>query len=179
MPANAMNGDVASKIRIEPAAPIIRTKQAAKEVNGQHVEVLVMGYSDRIMIHVTTEGKLGQLVAPFHFAYFDQKISISLSNPLPSNDYMDGDGEDGEMEETPSHLNPRFLLGSANDARGEIAQLYAVQIASLVVRQSPDERRMLLVGIGLKGKLASDYDSEEARTLINEVVGMVDTCRIW
>ena len=92
---------------------------------------------------------------------------------------MDQYGEDGEMEETPSHLNPKFLLGSANDARGEIAQLYAIQFASLVVRQSPEERRTLLVGVGLKGKMASDYDSDESRTLINEVLGMVDTCRIW
>jgi hypothetical protein len=59
-----MNGDVARTIRIEPTTPIIRTKQAAKEINGQHVEVLVMGYSDRIMINITTEGKLGQLVPP-------------------------------------------------------------------------------------------------------------------
>jgi hypothetical protein len=51
-------------IRIEPTSPIIRIKQAAKQVNGQHVEVLVMGYTDRIMINVTTEGKLGQLVSP-------------------------------------------------------------------------------------------------------------------
>jgi len=56
-----MNGDVASRILIEPTTPIIRTKQAAKEINGQHIEVLVMGYSDRIMINITTEGKLGQL----------------------------------------------------------------------------------------------------------------------
>lgn len=83
------------------------------------------------------------------------------------------------MDDTPAHLNPRFLLGSANDARGEIGQLYAVQIASLVVRQNAEERRTLLVGVGLMGKLASDYDSEEARTLIREVLGMVDTCRIW
>jgi hypothetical protein len=59
----AMNDDLASRIRIEPAAAIIRTKQAAKDVNGQHIEVLVMGYTDRIMINVTTEGKLGQLVS--------------------------------------------------------------------------------------------------------------------
>ena len=54
--------DQQSKIRIEATAPIIRTKQAAREIDGQHVEVLVMGYTDRIMINVTTEGKLGQLV---------------------------------------------------------------------------------------------------------------------
>ena len=55
-------GDQQSKIRIEPTTSIIQTKQTAREIDGQHVEVLVMGYTDRIMINVTTEGKLGQLV---------------------------------------------------------------------------------------------------------------------
>ena len=59
---SSLNTDPISKIQIEPTSPIIRTKQAAKEVNGHHVEVLVMGYSDRIMVNVTTEGKIGQLV---------------------------------------------------------------------------------------------------------------------
>ena len=61
----SLNGDPLSHVRIERTSPIIRTKQAAREVNSQHVEVLVMGYSDRIMINVTTEGKIGQLV--FHW----------------------------------------------------------------------------------------------------------------
>jgi hypothetical protein len=62
-----MNGDLASTIRIEPAAPIIQIKQAAKDINGLHIEVLVMGYTDRIMINVTTDGKLGQLVSRLPF----------------------------------------------------------------------------------------------------------------
>jgi len=57
-----MSVEQQSKIRIEPTSPIIRTKQVARVIDGQHVEVLVMGYTDRIMINVTTEGKLGQLV---------------------------------------------------------------------------------------------------------------------
>ena len=80
---------------------------------------------------------------------------------------------------TPTHLNPRFLLGSAIDPRGEVAQLYAVQIASLIVKTSPQERRNLLVGICLKGTLASDYESDEARQVINGVLEMVEECRIW
>jgi hypothetical protein len=59
---SSFNNDSLSKVRIEPTSPIIQTKQAAKEVNGRHVEVLVMGYSDRIMVNVTMEGKIGQLV---------------------------------------------------------------------------------------------------------------------
>lgn len=57
--------------------------------------------------------------------------------------------------------------------------MYAVQIASLVVKQSPQERRTLLIGVGLKGKLALDYESNEARKLITEVLDMVAECRIW
>lgn len=95
--------------------------------------------------------------------------------PSPENPTVDDDG----IDETPSHLNPKFLLGSANDVRGEIAQLYAVQIATLVVRQSPHERRTLIVGMGLKGEIASDYEGEEARKLIYEVLEMVSETKVW
>lgn len=44
--------DVLSKVQIEPAPTIIHTKQQAREIDGQHVEVLSMGYTDRIMINV-------------------------------------------------------------------------------------------------------------------------------
>jgi len=56
-------GDSQNNVQIEQTAPIIRIKQAAKKVDDQHVEILVMGHSDRIMISVTMEGKLGQLVS--------------------------------------------------------------------------------------------------------------------
>ena len=49
-------------IHVEETSPIIRIKQAAKQVNGQHIEILLMGYADRIFIHVTMEGKVGHIV---------------------------------------------------------------------------------------------------------------------
>jgi hypothetical protein len=49
----------------------------------------------------------------------------------------------------------------------------------LVVKQNPEERRTLLVGTGLKGKLSSDYESDDARSLIREVLEMVGDCRVW
>ena len=110
-------------------------------------------------------------------AHLNSQISISLSNPLPTAEFEDE--EDEGIENTPAHLNPRFLLGSTSDIRGEIGQLYAVQIASLVVKQNPHEGSTLLVGVGLKGKQASDYESDDARKLIREVLDMVSECRIW
>jgi len=63
MAAAVNDEDVLSKVQIEPAPAIIRTRQQAREIDGQHVEVLSMGYTDRIMINVATEGKIGHLVA--------------------------------------------------------------------------------------------------------------------
>jgi hypothetical protein len=57
-----MGVDSQEEVRITPAQPIIRTKQAARQIDGQHVEVLVMGYMDRIMVTVSMEGKIGHLV---------------------------------------------------------------------------------------------------------------------
>jgi hypothetical protein len=37
----------------------------------------------------------------------------------------------------------------------------------------------LLVGMGLKGKLASDYETDDARTLIHAVLEMIGESRVW
>src|ERR1700721_1291325 len=54
--------NVLSGIRITPASPAIRSKQAARLVNNEHIEVLTMAFTDRIMINITMQGKLGQIV---------------------------------------------------------------------------------------------------------------------
>ncbi|GAW19017.1 hypothetical protein ANO14919_085010 [Xylariales sp. No.14919] len=49
-----------------------------------------------------------------------------------------------------SHLTPKTLLGGGGEERESMAQLYAVQIASYIVRRDSDERRTLVVGLGLQ-----------------------------
>jgi len=79
-----------------------------------------------------------------------------------------------------SNLDPRFLLGSSNDAKGELGQLYAYSIGSLVEKQcSEEESRNLLIGVGLTGKYAYDRESDEARDLLLQVLDMVTECRVW
>jgi proteasome assembly chaperone 3 len=46
------------------------------------------------------------------------------------------------------HLTPRTLLGGGGEERESLGQLYAVQIASHIVRRNPEEQRTLLVGMG-------------------------------
>lgn len=48
------------------------------------------------------------------------------------------------------HLTPKTLLGGGGEERESLAQLYAVQIASHIARRDPEERRMLVVGLGIR-----------------------------
>jgi proteasome assembly chaperone 3 len=48
-----------------------------------------------------------------------------------------------------SHLTPKTLLGGGGDERESLGQLYAVQIASHIARRDSDEKRTLLLGLGL------------------------------
>ena|SRR5579862_3940539 len=101
--------DVLSKVRIEPAPAVIKTRQAAREINGQHVEVLAMGYTDRIMINVTQEGKIGQLVPFTQFnLVLTEDINISLKSPADERLYR-GRGRRGNDSHTlESPISPWF-----------------------------------------------------------------------
>jgi proteasome assembly chaperone 3 len=48
-----------------------------------------------------------------------------------------------------THLTPRTLLGSGGDERETVGQLYATQIASFVALRDPEDRRTLVLGLGL------------------------------
>lgn len=49
-----------------------------------------------------------------------------------------------------THLTARTLLGGGGDEREPLAQLYATQIASTIARRDAEERRTLVVGLGLR-----------------------------
>lgn len=48
-----------------------------------------------------------------------------------------------------THLTPRTLLGGGGEDRETLGQLYAAQIASHLSMTSPDDRRILVLGLGL------------------------------
>jgi len=49
-----------------------------------------------------------------------------------------------------AHLTPKTLLGGGGEERESLAQLYAVQIASYIARRDAEERRTLIIGLGLQ-----------------------------
>ena len=47
------------------------------------------------------------------------------------------------------HLTPKTLLGGSNGERETVGQLYATQIASAILSRNPDEKRSVLLGLGM------------------------------
>lgn len=47
------------------------------------------------------------------------------------------------------HLTPKTLLGGSTVERETTGQLYATQIASAIATRNPQEKRTVLIGLGL------------------------------
>lgn len=70
---------------------------------------------------------------------------------------MSGSGE-GALLLPASHLTPTTLLGGVAGGPGQretLGHLYAAQVASQLLLRDPDERRTLVLGLGLR---AADAD---------------------
>ena len=63
----------------------------------------------------------------------DMALSTSNSGLLPS-----------------THLTPTTLLGGGSGDRETLGQLYAAQIASQISLRNPEDRRTLVLGLGLQ-----------------------------
>lgn len=72
-----------------------------------------------------------------------------------------------------------FLDATALYGDNEISRLYAVQIASLIVKQSPEESRGVLVGIGIVGPALNEEITRQHRTEMVEIVRLVEACQVW
>lgn len=49
-----------------------------------------------------------------------------------------------------THLTPTTLLGAGSEDRDTLGHLYASQIASFLTLRNPEEKRTLLVALGLE-----------------------------
>ncbi|RWA08775.1 hypothetical protein EKO27_g6345 [Xylaria grammica] len=99
------------------------SKHETGQIDGITTEATALFFADRILVQVP-------LSAPSPAAVDMALVNESL---LPM-----------------SHLTPKTLLGGGGEERESMAQLYAVQIASYIVRRDSDERRTLVVGLGLQ-----------------------------
>lgn len=76
-------------------------------------------------------------------------MQVPLSAPSPA--LVDMSLPRAELSLLPSvHLEPKTLVGGGGQDRETIGQLYAAQIASHLALRNPDDRRTLVLGIGLQ-----------------------------
>ncbi|KAI5924730.1 hypothetical protein F4810DRAFT_709306 [Camillea tinctor] len=112
-----------------------QSKQASGSIDGVPTEASSVFFSDKILVTLSQEGRLSQWIQVPLSAPSSASIDMALANSslLPM-----------------SHLTPKTLLGGGGEERESLAQLYAVQIASHIARRDSDERRTLVLGLGIK-----------------------------
>ena len=75
-------------------------------------------------------------------------VPLQSSNPNFADQQLASDSdENGLLPMT--HLTPKTLLGGSNTDRETVGQLYAAQIASAILTRNPEEKRTVLIGLGL------------------------------
>ncbi|KAK4236232.1 hypothetical protein C8A03DRAFT_45734 [Achaetomium macrosporum] len=125
-----MDGD---SVRTEPfPAP---SKRTVGTVNGIVTEVESLSFSDKIMITASQDGRLAQW------------IQVPLSAPSPASVDM---ALPGASALPSTHLTPKTLVGVGSEERETLGHLYASQIASHLALRDPQDKRTLLLGLGLE-----------------------------
>lgn len=145
-----------------------KSKHSTGSVNGKQLDVVSVGFADKISIMVySRDGRLGKL------------FSVSLSALSAANAEVPKlPGQDENYLLPLPNINPVALMGSdANDVQG---RLYASTISSLVARQSPQERRNLVIGVAYDLGPREDEEIEKHhRQELLEVVKLVQEARVW
>jgi proteasome assembly chaperone 3 len=115
------------------------TKQVAGVVNGIKTDVTCIQFSDKILVTVSQNGRLG------HW------LHVPLENKNPGEQGFHTFSEPADDDLLPmSRLMATSLLGGRAPGHETIGQLYARQIASAIATKTPDEKRLLVVGLGLE-----------------------------
>lgn len=114
------------------------TKQIAGLVNGIQTDVMCMSFNDRILITISQRGRLG------HWLH----VPLENRNPGTDGAHTLPDSDDSLLPI--SSLTATSLLGGHVPGYGTVGQLYARQIASAIVTKTPNEKRLLVVGLGLE-----------------------------
>ncbi|KAF5130946.1 hypothetical protein E5D57_007295 [Metarhizium anisopliae] len=120
----------------------VPSRQASGAVNGVKTDVTSLSFSDKLLVTISQEGRLAQWVQVPLVGSSAGAVEMTLPSAghglLPS-----------------THLTPTTLLGGGGKDRETLGQLYAAQIASHLSLKYPDDRRTLVLGLGL-----AKYDVE-------------------
>ncbi|KAK2069424.1 hypothetical protein P8C59_004009 [Phyllachora maydis] len=134
------------------------SKHASGTVSGTPTDVSCTTFSDKIMITISQGGRLGQWIqvplCPPSPASADTALPAAVST-LPA-----------------SHLTPTALLGGGGGGteRDTLGRLYAAQLASHLALRHPDDRRTLMLGLGLEKAAAGREAYFDVLDLVQKVL---------
>ncbi|KAH7032912.1 uncharacterized protein B0I36DRAFT_361659 [Microdochium trichocladiopsis] len=120
--------------QVIPEAFPAQSNQVQGNIDGIPTEAAVLYFEDKILVTLSQGGSLSQW------------IQVPLSAPSAAS--VDMALADASLLPL-THLTPKTLLGGGGEDRESLGQLYAVQIASHIVRRDSTEKRMLVVGLGI------------------------------
>ncbi|KAK0720010.1 hypothetical protein B0H67DRAFT_486373 [Lasiosphaeris hirsuta] len=144
--------DIRTNYELFPAP----SKQATGLVGGVETEVVRTNFSDKILITISQGGRLAQWVQ----VLLSAPSSASVEMALP------GAGLSGLPS---THLTPKTLLGGGSEERETLGQLYASQVASFLTLRDPEEKRILLLGLGLEKPESNSESFYDVIELIQQV----------
>ncbi|KAJ2904840.1 hypothetical protein MKZ38_007032 [Zalerion maritima] len=116
----------------------VRNKQAASTINGIPTDASCMHFSDKILVTISQDGALSQwiqvpLSAPSSAQLEGQMLTAGTRGMLPM-----------------AHLTPSTMLGSRGTDRETLGHGIATQLASRLTMMNSEDRRTVVVGLGLK-----------------------------
>lgn len=131
-------------------------KDKTEELKGVKYTVTAQSFAEAISIMVYKNDKCGRI--------FECQLYPQPGGVLSSELILPG-------------LTPRPLLGATlEDTAGS---LYSSVIASMVMRQSPDDTRKLVIGLGAVGPKAGQAPGPDDREELLFVTKLVESCRVW
>ncbi|EOD44702.1 putative an15g01155 proteasome assembly chaperone 3 protein [Neofusicoccum parvum] len=154
---------------VNPEAFPTSTRTAAGDVDGIHTDVMVLRFADKIMVTISQGGRLAHWV----HVPLDHPTADPTSTAAPPTSFEDdADPEDpaANLDLLPmAHLTATTVLGGTMPERDTAGQLVATQVASAIATKDPEERRLVVVGMGLEKK-------DMSREAFVDVVGLVMGC---
>ncbi|KAI5286557.1 hypothetical protein KEM52_001948 [Ascosphaera acerosa] len=118
------------------------TRVADGAVDGVATTAMCVSFSDRILLTISQGGKLAQW------------FSLPLENSDPGNEgvhRLPDPAADDALLPSPM-LAPSTLIGARGTTAETVGQLLARQVGSAIAVKTPDERRTLMLGLGLERK---------------------------
>ncbi|KAF2097435.1 hypothetical protein NA57DRAFT_58024 [Rhizodiscina lignyota] len=150
------------EVQLEPFPA--RSRTAAGKVNGLDTEIMSMSFADKILITISQGGRLAHWI----------HVPLDTTSPDPTTSASANFSDDPDAMS--SDLLPRVdltattVLGGTVPERNTVGQLVATQTASAITTKNPDEKRLLVMGLGLE---KAELDRAAFMDLLELVLGIV------